>query len=100
MQKVLSLEILLYEKRNNIKNGFYHLNQIVFSYNSNHIEGSRLTKEQTRHIYETNSFFSEKDGEEIKINDVIETRNHFKAFDFISEKKSRAYHARFFKRAS
>lgn len=86
MQKVSSLEILLYEKRNNIKNGFYHLNQIAFAYNSNHIEGSRLTKEQTRHIYETSSFFSEKDGEEIKINDVIETRNHFKAFDYILEK--------------
>ena len=86
MQKVSSLEILLYEKRNNIKNGFYYLNQIAFAYNSNHIEGSRLTKEQTRHIYETSSFFSEKDGEEIKINDVIETRNHFKAFDYILEK--------------
>ena len=86
MKKVSSLEILLYEKRNNIKNGFYYLNQIAFAYNSNHIEGCRLTKEQTRHIYETSSFFSEKDGEEIKINDVIETRNHFKAFDFILEK--------------
>ena len=86
MEKFSSLEILLYEKRNHIKNGFYHLNQIVFAYNSNHIEGSRLSKEQTRHIYETSSFFSEKDGEEIKINDILETRNHFKAFDFILEK--------------
>lgn len=85
MEKFSSLEILLYEKRNHIKNGFYHLNQIVFAYNSNHIEGSRLSKEQTRHIYETSSFFSEKDGEEIKINDILETRNHFKAFDFILE---------------
>ena len=86
MEKFSSLEILLYEKRNHIKNGFYHLNQIVFAYNSNHIEGSRLSKEQTRNIYETSSFFSEKDGEEIKINDILETRNHFKAFDFILEK--------------
>ena len=81
----ITLKVLLYEKRNGIKNGFYHLNQIVFAYNSNHIEGSRLTKEQTRFIYETNSIVSEKDGEKIKINDIIETKNHFRAFDFILE---------------
>lgn len=85
MKKLSTLDILLYEKKNHIKNGFYHLNQIVFAYNSNHIEGSRLSKEQTRCIYETSSFFSEKDGEEIKVNDILETRNHFMAFDFIFE---------------
>lgn len=83
--KNLALKVLLYEKTNAIKNGFYHMNQIVFAYNSNHIEGSCLTKEQTKFIYETNSIISEKDGEQIKINDIIETKNHFKAFDFILE---------------
>ena len=94
MEKFSSLEILLYEKRNHIKNGFYHLNQIVFAYNSNHIEGSRLSKEQTRHIYETSSFFSEKDGEEIKngtsddvIGDYKKTANYIGDFSTTKPKQ-------------
>ena len=65
-----------------IKKRLYHLTQIKFAYNSNHIEGSTLTQEQTSHIYQTNSFISDKD-EVIKIDDVVETLNHFKAFDYI-----------------
>jgi len=75
-------EILLMERKEKIKKRLYHLTQIKFAYNSNHIEGSTLTQEQTSHIYQTNSFISDKD-EVIKIDDVVETLNHFKAFDYI-----------------
>ena len=77
------LETLLEEKNNNLKGMSYHNLQIKFAYNSNHIEGSTLTEEQTRHIFETNSFFAE--NETVKVKDVIETLNHFKCFDFIIE---------------
>lgn len=75
-------EILLMERKEKTKKRLYHLTQIKFAYNSNHIEGSTLTQEQTSHIYQTNSFISDKD-EVIKIDDVVETLNHFKAFDYI-----------------
>lgn len=75
-------DILINEFNNKTPNGLYHLTQINFSYNSNRIEGSKLSKEQTRHIYETSSLLSQKD-EVIKVDDIIETINHFKAFDFI-----------------
>lgn len=77
------LKTLLEEKNNNLKGMLYHNLQIKFAYNSNHIEGSTLTEEQTRHIFETNSFFVENETVEVK--DVIETLNHFKCFDFIIE---------------
>lgn len=77
------LETLLEEKNNNLKEMLYHNLQIKFAYNSNHIEGSTLTEDQTRHIFETNSFFAE--NETVKVKDVIETLNHFKCFDFIIE---------------
>lgn len=77
------LETLLEEKNNNLKGMLYHNLQIKFAYNSNHIEGSTLTEDQTRHIFETNSFFTE--NETVKVKDVIETLNHFKCFDFIIE---------------
>ena len=77
------LETLLEEKNNNLKGMLYHNLQIKFAYNSNHIEGSTLTEDQTRHIFETNSFFVE--NETVKVKDVIETLNHFKCFDFIIE---------------
>ena len=75
-------KILLEEKKEKVKGRLYHITQIKFSYNSNHIEGSTLTEEQTRHIYQTNSFISDKSSV-IKIDDVVETLNHFKAFDYI-----------------
>ena len=81
--KTYILETLLEEKNNNLKGMLYHNLQIKFAYNSNHIEGSTLTEDQTRHIFETNSFFAE--NETVKVKDVIETLNHFKCFDFIIE---------------
>jgi len=53
---------LLEEKGMRLKGGLYHMTQVTMAYNSNRIEGSRLTEEQTRHIYETNTFLAE--GEE------------------------------------
>lgn len=75
-------QTLISEKNNKIRNGLYHKIQIDFAYNSNHIEGSELTKDQTRSIFETNSFLAEKD-QIVKTNDVLEAANHFKAFNFI-----------------
>ncbi len=76
------LELLRAERNAHYKGGIYHLTQVLFAYNSNHIEGSRLTEEQTRFIYETKSFFP--DGEDpINADDVVETVNHFRLFDFM-----------------
>lgn len=72
------LSVLLSEKSSKIKGGIYHRMQIDFAYNSNHIEGSKLTHDQTRYIYETRTI----DGT-VPVNDVFETANHFKCFDFI-----------------
>lgn len=75
------LNRLLQEKQSKIKGGIYHRTQIDFCYNTNHIEGSQLTHEQTRHIFETNTFGGSKHG--INVDDIIETSNHFRAFDFM-----------------
>lgn len=80
------LEKLLAEKKTGYKGGIYHKLQIDFAYNSNHIEGSRLTHEQTRYIYETRTIGLEAGTENvIRINDIIETVNHFRCFDYILE---------------
>ncbi|NME35761.1 helix-turn-helix domain-containing protein [Fusobacterium sp. FSA-380-WT-3A] len=76
------LKELLEEKEMKLKGGIYHLIQVKFAYNSNHIEGSTLSEEQTRYIYETHSFISDKD-EVVSLNDVNETLNHFRCFDYI-----------------
>ena len=69
------------EKESMLTGGIYHLLQIDFAYNSNHIEGSKLTHDQTRYIYETNTIGLE--GETVNADDVIETVNHFRALDYI-----------------
>ena len=69
------ISTLLFEKKNRISGGIYHKMQVDFAYNSNHIEGSRLTHEQTRYIYETHSI----EGTAL-VNDVFEAANHFKCF--------------------
>ena len=78
------LDILKYEMNNKIKGGIYHKIQIDFTYNSNHIEGSRLTHEQTRYIYETNSIGIEKNT--ISINDIMESVNHFRCIDLVIDR--------------
>lgn len=75
------LDILKTEKKNNIKGGIYHKIQVDMTYNSNHIEGSRLTHDQTRYIFETNTIgFTD---ESIKVDDIVETVNHFRCIDEI-----------------
>ena len=63
---------------------YIHNIQVKFAYNSNHIEGSRLSEEQTRYIYETHSLISDKE-EVVSINDINEALNHFRCFDYILE---------------
>jgi Fic family protein len=75
------LERLLEEKEMRLKGGLYHQTQISFSYNSNKIEGNHLSEDQTRYIYETNTFNMEAD-EVVDVDDIIETVNHFSCFDY------------------
>ncbi len=72
------LPVLLSEKHRKIKGSIYNRMQVDFAYNSNHIEGSRLTHDQTRYIYETRTI----DGT-APVNDVFEAANHFRCFDYI-----------------
>lgn len=69
------------EKESRLKGGIYHRTQIDLTYNSNHIEGSRLTKEQTRYIFETNTLGLT--AENTRIDDIMETVNHFRCIDYI-----------------
>ena len=77
------LDILRAEKNGGIKGGIYHKVQIELTYNSNHIEGSRLTHDQTRYIYETNTIGME--GGAVNVDDVVDTANHFKCIDLVIE---------------
>ncbi|MBQ3163117.1 MAG: Fic family protein [Lachnospiraceae bacterium] len=77
------LEILQDEKKRRYSGGIYHKTQIELTYNSNHIEGSRLTHDQTRYIFETNTVGVE--DEVLNVDDVIETANHFRCIDTIIE---------------
>ena len=77
------LKTLHEQKEYGIKGGIYHRTQIDLTYNSNHIEGSRLTKEQTRYIFETNTIGITDTA--VKVDDIIETTNHFRCIDFIIE---------------
>jgi Fic family protein len=78
------LERLIIEKKNKLSGGIYHKLQIDLTYNSNHIEGSKLTHEQTRIIFETKTIGLE--NKTIKVDDIIETINHFRCIDFIIDK--------------
>lgn len=75
------LSILQEEKKKQRKGGIYHKIQIDLTYNSNHIEGSRLTHDQTRYIFETNTIGFE--GGTVNVDDVVETANHFRCIDII-----------------
>ncbi|MBQ9016825.1 Fic family protein [Candidatus Saccharibacteria bacterium] len=68
------------EKETGLPGGIYHKLQIEMTYNSNHIEGSTLTKEQTRYIFETNTIDADK---ALSVDDVVETANHFRCIDMI-----------------
>ena len=73
---------LLNQKQSKFKGNIYHYSQVNFAYNSNKIEGSRLTSDQTEAIFDTVSFISKND-ELIKLDDLIESKNHFKLFDYM-----------------
>ena len=77
------LDILKEEKRGQVHGGIYHKIQIELTYNSNHIEGSRLTHDQTRYIFETNTIGLTEEG--IRVDDIIETATHFRCIDEIIE---------------
>lgn len=80
-QPVTLLDILREEKVTKYAGGIYHKTQIELTYNSNHMEGSRLTHDQTRYIFETNTIGVE--NEVLNVDDVLETANHFRCIDLI-----------------
>lgn len=82
-EPVALLDVLKAEKAAKLSGGIYHKIQIELTYNSNHIEGSRLTHDQTRYIFETNTIGLE--GTAVKVDDIVETANHFKCIDLVIE---------------
>ena len=89
ISKINVLDILREQKEMKLKGNLYHRTQVSFAYNTNHIEGSTLTEDQTRYIFETNTILFE--GDTIaKVDDILETANHFKLVDYmldIADKK-------------
>lgn len=94
-EPVTLLEILQNEKKNKISGGIYHKVQIDLTYNSNHIEGSRLTHDQTRYIFETNTIGL--DGNNVRVDDIVETANHFSCIDMIIDGANRTLTEAFIK---
>lgn len=78
------LSALREQKAGKTKGGIYHRIQVDLTYNSNHIEGSRLTRDQTRYIFETNTIGIAEGS--VNVDDIIETTNHFRAIDYIIDK--------------
>ena len=74
-------DVLRTEKASGTKGGIYHKVQIELTYNSNHMEGSRLTHDQTRYIYETNTIGVEAGT--VNVDDIVETANHFRCIDLV-----------------
>lgn len=81
------LERLIWEKKNGIPGGIYHKVQIDLTYNSNHMEGSRLSHDQTRYIYETNTI--DASNESLNVDDILETVNHFRCVDLVIDQAKR-----------
>lgn len=94
-QPVTLLDILYSEKESKYSGGIYHKTQIDLTYNSNHIEGSRLTHDQTRYIFETNTIGVE--NEVLNVDDVIETVNHFRCIDKIIDTAKMALSEKYIK---
>lgn len=89
------LQILRQEKDSHLPGGIYHKLQIDMTYNSNHIEGSRLTHEQTRYIFETKTVGIT--GEALRVDDIIETVNHFHCIDRVIDHADRGLSESFIK---
>lgn len=79
----LILQTLREEKEGRVSGGLYHELQVRMTYNSNHIEGSRLTEDQTRMIFETNTIDV---GDGVSVDDILETVHHFRAIDYVIDK--------------
>ena len=94
-EPITLLDILQDQKASKYSGGIYHKTQIDLTYNSNHIEGSRLTHDQTRYIFETNTIGVEK--EVLNVDDVIETANHFRCIDMIIDHAKAALTEKFIK---
>ncbi len=90
------LDVLVYEKKKSKKGGIYHKVQIELTYNSNHIEGSKLSHDQTRYIYETNTLGGS--GDILSVDDIIETANHFRCIDILIENANKKLTTSFIKR--
>lgn len=73
---------LIEQKKSKFKGNIYHFSQVYFAYNSNKIEGSKLTKDETEEIFVTNSFIPKSDVS-IRVDDLIEMKNHFRLFDYM-----------------
>ena len=82
--KVNVLELLREQKEMGLKGNLYHNTQVIFAYNTNHIEGSKLTEDQTRYIFETNTILFENQTV-ASVDDILETANHFKLVDYMLE---------------
>ena len=95
-QPITLLNILQEQKASKYSGGIYHKTQIELTYNSNHIEGNRLTHDQTRYIFETNTICVEKDV--LNVDNVIETANHFYCIDMIIDNAKAALTEKFIKK--
>ena len=82
VSKINVLEVLREQKEMKLKGNLYHNTQVIFAYNTNHIEGSKLTEDQTRYIYETNTILFERETV-ASVDDILETANHFKLVDYM-----------------
>lgn len=89
------LDILREQKNTKMSGGVYHKVQIDLTYNSNHMEGSRLTHDQTRYIFETNTIGIE--DEAVNVDDVIETANHFRCIDMVIDQAGKDLSEKFIK---
>lgn len=89
------LKVIRGQKVNRTKGGIYHRIQIDLTYNSNHIEGSKLTHDQTRYIFETNTIGITEGS--VNVDDIIETTNHFRAIDYIIDNTDRKLSEAFIK---
>jgi len=94
-QPITLLDIIQEQKKTKYSGGIYHKTQIDLTYNSNHIEGSRLTHDQTRYIFETNTIGVENGV--LNVDDVIETANHFRCIDMIIDNAKAALTGKFIK---
>ncbi|NYB73800.1 Fic family protein [Sedimentibacter hydroxybenzoicus DSM 7310] len=88
-------EFLRAEKASKIPGGIYHKVQIEFTYNSNRIEGSKLTHDQTRYIFETNTIGFDEGA--VNVDDIVETVNHFKCIDMVIDSAGHVLNETFIK---